>query len=61
MRLQLFVIVDEKKDLKMQLIGAVGLLFLLGTPWIFSAFGALTVTNSNSQLTLVDGIFQVSV
>ena len=46
----------------MQLIGAMGLLFLLGTPWIFSAFGALaTVNPSDGSLSVADGILEVNI
>jgi hypothetical protein len=44
----------------MQFIGAVGLLFLLGTPWVFSIFGAITTTKSaDAPLSLLDGILEV--
>ena len=44
----------------MQLIGAVGLTFLIGTPWIFSAFGALsTVKSDDTQMSFQDGILEV--
>ena len=44
----------------MQLIGVMGLMFLLGTPWIFSAFGALpTVKTDDTQISFPDGIIEV--
>ena len=51
---------EKKSDVKMQLIGAMGLMFLLGTPWIFSAFGALsTVKTDDTPISFQDGIIEV--
>ena len=51
---------EKKSDVKMQLIGAMGLMFLIGTPWIFSALGALSTNKSgDTQLSFQDGIIEV--
>ena len=40
-----------------KLVGAVGLLILLGVPWIFSAFGV--IDSSEDELEILEGAFQV--
>ncbi len=39
---------------------AVSMLFLLGIPWIFSAFGAMENVHTGAQLEFLEGICQVS-
>ena len=57
----LYIRIDTK-DIKVQLIGAVGLMLLLGAPWIFSGFGALSTVNpTDTHLSIKDGILEVIV
>ena len=54
------LISDKSIDIKMQLTGTISLLFLLGTPWIFSAFGALTSTSPyHRNLSFSEGLLKV--
>ena len=51
-------VTDQRKSHVLKLVGALGMLILLGVPWVFSAFGV--IESSKKELEVLEGAFQVS-